>query len=68
MKDWFLLYTTTLYTQASIVQGMLEENQVPVRVINRQDSMYHFIGEIEIYVPFYLKDIAAGLLTRALCN
>jgi len=67
-KNWFLIYTTTQSFQAAIIQGKLEENNIPVIVLNRQDSSYLVFGEIEIYVPTGLKDIAKHLVDDALMN
>jgi Putative prokaryotic signal transducing protein len=66
--NWHLLYTTSLYTQAAIIQGKLEENQIPVKILNRQDSMYISIGEIELYVPMHLKEIAMAVINETLKN
>ncbi|MGI8952025.1 MAG: putative signal transducing protein [Chitinophagaceae bacterium] len=68
MKNWFLLYTTRNYAQANIIKGMLEENNIHVILFNRQDSSYINFGEIELYVPIHLKDIAKHLLDKALLN
>lgn len=67
--QWFKIYSTQLYTEAAIIQGTLEENAIPVQVLNKQDSMYNIaLGEIEIYVPTHLKDVAETLLSNALKN
>ena len=66
--NWHLLYTTTLYTQAAIIQGKLEKNDIPVKILNRQDSMYISIGEIELYVPVHLKDVALAVMNETLTN
>ncbi|MEO7309837.1 MAG: hypothetical protein ABIX01_05545 [Chitinophagaceae bacterium] len=66
--NWHLLFTTTLYTEAAIIQGKLEQNQIPVKILNRQDSMYISIGEIELYVPVHLKDLAWALINETLKN
>ena len=66
--NWHLLYTTSLYTSAAIMQGKLEENHIPVKIINRQDSMYISIGEIELYVPLHLKDVAMAVINETLKN
>lgn len=66
--NWHLIYSTTLYTSAAIIKGKLEENQIPVKMLNKQDSMYLIFGEIELYVPIHLKDIAANVLNEALKN
>jgi len=68
MKQWHLLFKTREYTQASIIQGMLEENEIPVQVLNKLDSSYLNFGDIEIYVPAHLKELANDLLQKALLN
>ena len=68
MKDWFLLLKTRSYAEASILQGMLEENNIPVQLLNKQDSSYLNFGDIELYVPITLKDVAKGLIDKALLN
>ena len=68
MQQWHLLYKTRSYAEASIVQGMLAENQIPVQVMNKQDSCYLNFGDIEIFVPTNLKDVAKSLLEKALLN
>lgn len=65
MQKWFLLYVTRNLPEASIIKGMLEENSVPVMIVNKQDSSYLAFGDIELYVPKHLKDIAKQLLDKA---
>jgi hypothetical protein len=68
-NQWQKIYITRLYTEAAIIRGTLEENQIPVQVLNKQDSMYNVaLGEIEIYVPMHLSELAKGLLTNSLEN
>lgn len=68
MKQWHLIYSTRNFPEASIVKGMLEENSVPVMLVNKQDSSYINFGDIELYVPPLLKDIAKRLLDQDLVN
>jgi Putative prokaryotic signal transducing protein len=68
MQNWFLLRTTPQAYEAEIIKGMLEDNQIPVIVVNRQDSSYVFLGEIEVYVPIHFKDMANDLLNGAVTN
>ncbi len=68
MEEWFKLYTTKDYLEANIIKGMLEENQVKVALMNKQDSSYLAFGEIELYVPAQFKEIAIRLLNNALGN
>jgi len=68
--DWILIYKTSLYTDAAIIKGKLEENNIPVQVLNKQDSMYVLTlpGQHEVYVPARFKDIALGILNEVLKN
>jgi len=68
MKNWFLLCATQNLSEASIIKGMLEENSVPVLLVNKQDSSYLNFGDIELYVPPHLKDIAKHLVDKGLMN
>ncbi len=68
MEDWFKLYITKNYLEANIIKGMLEENNIQTFILNKQDSSYLAFGEIELYVPMHLKDIALQLLNKALFN
>jgi hypothetical protein len=45
-----------------MVEGMLNENDIPVKMLNRQDSNYIFLGEIELYVPLEYEVIAKELV------
>lgn len=68
MQDWFKLYSTKNYIEANMIKGMLEENNIQTIILNKQDSSYLAFGEIELYVPVHLKDIALQLLSNALFN
>jgi hypothetical protein len=68
MTGWFKLYTTRNYAEANIIKGMLEENNIQTIILNKQDSSYLVFGDIELYVPAHLKDLARHLLDNALFN
>ena len=68
MKGWYKLYITRNYAEASIIKGMLEENSIEVVILNKLDSSYLSFGDIELYVPLHLKEIAVELLNSALMN
>ena len=59
------MYSTKNYFEANIIKGKLEENSIQAVILNRQDSSYIVVGEIEIYVPLHLKEIALHLLDNA---
>lgn len=68
MENWFLLYTTRNPAEANIIKGMLGENNIPVFIMNKQDSSYLNFGDIEIYVAQSMKEIAIRLLHNNLMN
>lgn len=65
---WFLLLRTPDFTKATIIKGMLEENRIQVMLLNKQDSSYLNFGDIELYVPAHLKNLARDLMENALLN
>ena len=61
-KNWSLIFTTTESFQAAILKGKLEENNIPVFVLNKEDSSFLNFGDIQVYVPNQYRDAATGLL------
>jgi len=68
MQTWQKIYATRNPAEASIIQGMLEENHIAVQVMNKQDSSYLNFGDIELYVPVHLAETARQLVARNLLN
>jgi hypothetical protein len=66
--QWSLLCVTHQYVEAAMIEGKLQENQIPVHVLNKQDSMYHVLGEIELYVPVHFRELAVSVMNEALRN
>ncbi len=66
MKNWIKLYTTRNYVEASIIKGMLEENNVAVVMMNKVDSSYLVFGYIDLYVPAHIKEIAKNLIDETI--
>lgn len=60
-KHWIKLFVTPNLIQAEITKQMLEANQVPTVIINKQDSSYRF-GQIELYVHESQESFARELL------
>lgn len=48
--EWALLATYTLEYQAAILEAALKEEGIACIIINRKDSAYRFMGEVEVYV------------------
>jgi len=68
MQSWSKIHATRNPAEASIIQGMLEENNIPVQVMNKQDSSYLNFGDIELYVPDHLAETAKQLVNKNLLN
>lgn len=65
-SDWCKVYSTPDRVQAEILHGMLESNGVACMLINRQDSNYIFLGEVELHVPTDRVNDASELIREAL--
>jgi len=68
MSAWLKIFVTRNPAEASIIQGMLEENHIPVQVMNKLDSSYLNFGDIELYVPGHLLITAKQLIGKDLAN
>lgn len=68
MNSWYKIYSTGNYAEANIIKGMLEENNIKTVMLNKQDSSYLFLGEIEVYVSVHFKDVAIYLVNNILLN
>ena len=49
-KDWINIFTTNQAYLAEIIKDMLADNDIKAVIINKQDSAYITIGDIELYV------------------
>ncbi len=65
MTTWTKVLSTCSIAKASIIKGMLEENNIAVQQLNKQDSSYVIFGEIELYVPDSVKETALLLIADA---
>ncbi len=66
-EQWEVIFRSTASYKAEILKAILEENEIPSFVINKQDSSY-FIGEIELYVKQNDVLIAKQITTRFEAN
>ena len=49
-KDWVKVYSSAESYKIMLVKGVLEENNIKSFEVNKKDSSYSMIGEIELYV------------------
>lgn len=50
MNSWKKVYSTDNGIRAALIQGVLEDRDIPAIVINKRDSQYNDFGEQEVYV------------------
>jgi hypothetical protein len=50
MSNWKKVFSSSQLAVASMVSGILMEKQIQTNVLNKIDSSYVFIGEVEVYV------------------
>lgn len=68
MNQWQKVFSTLVYPEAAIIKGMLEENQIPVQLLNKQDSSYPMFGDIQLFVPGQYAITAQELINKTLLN
>lgn len=49
-NDWVKVYGSEMEHKVNIVKKILEDNSIPAVILNKKDSSYISIGEIELYV------------------
>ena len=50
MSNWEKVFSSSQLAVASMVSGILMEQKIQTNVLNKIDSSYVFIGEVEVYV------------------
>ena len=63
MQDWEKVFSSSALAQSSIVMGLLDEKDIPAKTLNKQDSSYVFLGEVEVYVPAEYFEKAEALIS-----
>ena len=49
-KNWVSIFSTDQAYLADIARLVLDENNISSIILNRKDSSYQMLGEIELYV------------------
>ena len=63
MQDWKKVFSSSQLAASSMVMGILNENEIPAKTLNKQDSSYVFLGEVEVYVPLDMYEKAQALIS-----
>jgi hypothetical protein len=50
MSNWKKVFSSSQLAVASMISGILMEKQIQTNVLNKIDSSYVFLGEVEVYV------------------
>jgi hypothetical protein len=62
MQDWKMIYSSSQLATASIVTSLLNENGIPAKALDKQDSSFVFMGKIEVLVPLAMYEKAVEIL------
>ncbi len=62
MQDWKKVFSSSQLAASFMVMGILNENEIPAKTLNKQDSSYVFLGEVEVYVPLPMYEKAQTLI------
>ena len=68
MQDWKKVFSSSQLAASSMVMGILNENEIPAKTLNKQDSSYVFLGEVEVYVPLEMFEKAQALISTIQFN
>ena len=68
MQNWKKIFSSTQLAASSMVMGILNENEIPAKTLNKQDSSYVFLGEVEVYVPLDMYEKAQALISTIQIN
>lgn len=47
---WEMIFSSSKRYQVEIMKAILQDENIPAVIVNKQDSAYIVIGEIELYV------------------
>ena len=62
MQDWKMIFESSQLATASIVTGLLNENGIPAKTLDKQDSSFVFMGKIQVFVPMDMYEKAVEIL------
>ena len=62
MEGWVAVFSCDQVFSAELARQYLENNGVTAIVVNRKDSFYVTIGDVEVYVALADADVATSLL------
>jgi hypothetical protein len=64
MQEWKKIFSHSQLAYATIIAGLFEEQGIPVKLLNKQDTSYVFLGEVELYTPAEFEKKALSFLAE----
>ncbi len=64
MQDWKKIFSHSQLAYATMIAGLFEEQGIPVKLLNKQDASYVFLGEVELYTPAEFEKKALSFLAE----
>ncbi len=50
-KGWTCVYVSDKVHQVEMIRAILRENEIDSVILDKRDSVYITVGDIEVYVP-----------------
>jgi hypothetical protein len=51
MEGWQKVYASNQLHKVEIVKAVLKDHEIETVIVDKRDSSYIFLGEIEVFVP-----------------
>jgi hypothetical protein len=64
MQEWKKIFSHSQLAYATMIAGLFEEQGIPVKLLNKQDTSYVFLGEVELYTPAEFEKKALSFLAE----
>ena len=64
MQDWKKIFSNTQLAYTTMVAALLEEQGIPTKLLNKQDTSYIFLGEVELYTPTIFEEKVLSIIAE----
>ncbi|HQU60616.1 MAG: DUF2007 domain-containing protein [Phaeodactylibacter sp.] len=64
-EDWVMIYASTEYFKAKIVEDILKQNGIESHILEKGDSAIPSVGEVTLYAPRDKAAQAIEILKKA---
>lgn len=64
-KGWIKIYSTGELYKAELIKNLLMQHDIEAILINKKDSSYVMIGEVEVYVKQEVSMKAINIIEKA---